>query len=256
MLPRLACLAAAALAYCVVCAQTDTQPAKQKTVVKHTFVEGSSRVSNVRCDLTINDGGAAVEVTELMTRKCTAIVKDTGARFLVEHSSVKILVDGQEMSMGDRQLPTVKFLVHTDGHCSKIVADSEGPESGISRLFVIASCVPLPPDGIAPGDKWKGQDAKEADPTIQGAADYEFVGPEDIPTLAKALKIKYRFKGTTEGSPTPIEISGHVWLDPSTGEMVRLVSQITNLQIAGRAFSGTLTIQPKEEKKPVSPRAN
>jgi hypothetical protein len=251
MTARVVFLAAATLLACVVSAQTET---KQKTIVKRTFVEGASKVYSVRCDLTINDGGAAVEVTEEMTRKCTSIVKDTGAKMLVEHGTPKILVDGQEMSLGDRQLPTVKFLVYNDGHCGKLVADSEGPEAAISRLFVFASCIPLPADGVSPGDKWKGADAKEADPSIQGTSDYEFVGPEDITGTAKALKVKVRFKGTSEGSPTPIEINGNVWLDPTSGEMVRLVSQVTNLQVAGRAFSGTLTIQPKEEKKSGSPR--
>ena len=248
MLSRTACLVAALVLSGLAWSLDAATQSKDKVVVKRMFTEGAAKTCHLVAKLVKAGTRKDILAEMTITSKCVSLEKDTGANMAAEFTEFSVSIDWRDITKTQHTPPVVKYVLDNNGNCGKLTTDVASDEAKLAKLLVAVLCVPLPPDGIAPGDKWKVEPKEGVDLGVPGTHTYEFAGLEDVPTVAKALKVRYSFKGVAAGDAKAIDIKGNMWLDPKTGDLVVLKADVTDFILNNETLAGTVAIQPNEKK--------
>ncbi|MEN3002478.1 MAG: hypothetical protein ABDI19_11640 [Armatimonadota bacterium] len=211
--------------------------AQEEYTLKLQVKEGDTFKYRFTLELTFGEQSAVVTMN--MTNKVLKF--DGDGNIIMESSSSDGVVKFGEQEMPLPPSPATKTTYKPDGTPIK-VEGGENPEGSLRIARLNAYFFPSKPVKI--GDKWSAELKSEGSaPALK--ADFELVAKEKIGDT-ETLKIKFTLKEVGENvAGEAATITGHTWIDPKTGMLVRLNASVKGLPAAGSPMplDGTMTIE-------------
>jgi len=212
-------------------------PAQEEFNLKMQVKEGDTYKYRFTMELTFGDQSAVITMS--MTNKVVKV--DTDGNIVIESTSGEGSVKFGDQEMPLPPSPTTKTTYKPNGMPVK-VEGGDNPNSPLRMARLTSGVFADKPVKI--GDKWSVESKPEGN-TPGLKAEYELVGKErvnDIETLKIKLTVKEVGEKVEGGAST---MSGHIWLDPLTGMLVRMTATVKGLPAEGAPMplDGTLTME-------------
>lgn len=212
-------------------------PAQEEYTLKLQVKEGDAFKYRFTMELTFGEQSAVVTMN--MTSKVIKVEAD--GNVIIESSSSDGMVKFGEQEMPIPPSPATKTTFKPNGAPIKVEGGSS-PDGSLRMARLNSHFFPDKPVKI--GDKWNAELKGEGSaPAIK--ADFELVAKEKIGDM-DALKIKFTIQEVGEnavgGAAT---ITGHTWIDPKTGMLVRMNASVKGMPAEGAPMplDGTITME-------------
>jgi hypothetical protein len=187
-----------------------------------------------RMTMEIDFGGQLVFVTTTVTNKVLKV--EENGNIQMESGSSELVVKFGDQEMPQPASPATKITYKPNGEVVKMES-AQGPlPSNIGN-------VAFPDKPVKLGDKWshtiKGQNGV---PDIETT--YELIGTEKI-AESEALKMKVSARAANAKEGEGFSSSGHIWIDPKTGMLIKSELQLKGWQVEGAPMpiDGTLKME-------------
>jgi len=187
-----------------------------------------------RSSMDIDFGGQPVFVTTTVTNKVVKV--EENGNIQMESASSELIIKFGDQEVPQPASPPTKITYKPNGEVVKMES-AQGPLP--SNLGNVA----FPDKPVKLGDKWshpiKGQNGV---PDIETT--YELIGTEKI-AESEALKMKVSARATNAKEGEGFSSSGHIWIDPRTGMLIKSELQLKGWQVEGvpMPIDGTLKME-------------
>ncbi|BCW96044.1 MAG: DUF6263 family protein [Fimbriimonadales bacterium] len=187
-----------------------------------------------RMTMEIDFGGQNLLATTTVTNKVLKVEENGNVE--VESASGELIIKFGDQEMPQPAPPATKMTYKPNGEIAKM-ENAQGP------LPTNASSTFFPDKPVKVGDKWsnttKGQNGS---PDIETT--YELVGTEKVADI-ESVKVKVSVRAVNAKEGEGFSGSGHVWIDPKTGMLVKSEMQIKGWQVEGAPMpiDGTLKME-------------
>jgi len=187
-----------------------------------------------RMTMEIDFGGQLVFVTTTVTNKVLKV--EENGNIQMESGSSELVVKFGDQEMPQPASPATKITFKPNGEVVKMES-ARGPlPSNIGGAV-------FPDKPVKSGDKWnhtiKGQNGA---PDIETT--YELIGAEKVAD-SEALKMKVSARATNAKEGEGFSSSGHIWIDPKTGMLIKSETQLKGWQVEGAPMpiDGTMKME-------------
>jgi hypothetical protein len=187
-----------------------------------------------RMSMGIDFGGQSVLVTTTVTNKVLKV--EENGNIQMESASSELIVKFGDQEMPQPASPATKITFKPNGEVVKMEsAQGPLPSNMGSAVF--------PDKPVKAGDKWshtvKGQNGA---PDIETT--YELIGSEKVAD-SEALKMKVSARATNAKEGEGFSGSGHIWIDPKTGMLIKSEMQLKGWQVEGAPMpiDGTMKME-------------
>lgn len=187
-----------------------------------------------RMSMEIDFGGQNLLATTTITNKVLKV--EENGNIQMESASGEMVIKFGDQEMPQPASPPTKITYKPNGEVVKMES-AQGPlPSNIGNVAFLDKPVKL-------GDKWshtiKGQNGV---PDIETT--YELIGVEKI-AESEALKMKVSARAANAKEGEGFSSSGHIWIDPKTGMLIKSELQLKGWQVEGAPMpiDGTLKME-------------
>jgi hypothetical protein len=217
--------------------------AQEEYTLKLQVKEGDTFKYRFTMEMTF--GEMSVVATMNITNKVIKV--DGDGNVVMEGSSSDGMVKFGDQEMPIPASPASKTTFKPNGTPVKV----EGGTDSANALRMARLNSHLFPDkAVKIGDKWSAEVKGEGNlPTLK--AEYELLAKEKVGDI-DTLKIKFTIQEVANqkegGTPSMLDnanISGHAWIDPKTGMLVRMTAKVKGMPAEGAPMplDGTLTME-------------
>jgi hypothetical protein len=187
-----------------------------------------------RMSMEIDFGGQSVLATTTITNKVLKVEESGNVQ--MESASAEMVIKFGDQEMPQPAPPATRITYKPNGEIVKM-------ESAQGLLPSNIGNVAFPDKPVKLGDKWshtiKGQNGV---PDIETT--YELIGTEKI-AESEALKMKVSARAANAKEGEGFSSSGHIWIDPKTGMLIKSELQLKGWQVEGAPMpiDGTLKME-------------
>lgn len=187
-----------------------------------------------RMSMEIDFGGQNLLATTTITNKVLKV--EENGNIQMESASGEMVIKFGDQEMPQPASPPTKITYKPNGEVVKMESVQGPLPSNIGN-------VAFPDKPVKLGDKWshtiKGQNGV---PDIETT--YELIGTEKI-AESEALKMKVSARAANAKEGEGFSSSGHIWIDPKTGMLIKSELQLKGWQVEGAPMpiDGTLKME-------------
>jgi hypothetical protein len=217
--------------------------AQEEYTLKLQVKEGDTFKYRFTMEMTFGDTSAIVTMN--ITNKVVKV--DADGNVVMESSSSDGMVKFGDQEMPIPASPATKTTFKPNGMPVKVEG---GTDSANALRMARLNNHFFPDKAVKVGDKWSAEMKGEGNlPPLKG--EYELVAKEKVGDI-DTLKIKFTIQEVAnkkEGdAPNMLDnanISGHVWIDPKTGMLVRMNAKVKGMPAEGAPMplDGTITME-------------